>query len=171
MLSILGYHSGVEDQTNENADNPVNIPNLLDVSNYLLSISPSSFEQIISEFMKSMGYPIVKVIGTTGDGGIDIICSKSNSPDDNETIAVQCKRFRGNVGVKIAREFLGALQDNNVQNGFLITTGDFTKDCSALCQRSGKIKTINGSELSKYMIQFGLYQKFRHGLRQSAETR
>ncbi len=123
----------------------------------LQSLTPYEFEKLISEFMKYLGYSNVKVTGKTNDGGIDVLCSKFKSNGEIDKAVVQCKRYKGKVGVKIAREFYGAIADHDsIQKGYLITTGYFTKECLSFCERSEKIIPISGLQLSKYLIQFGL---------------
>ncbi len=157
MLEILGIETQVEIKQKDfrvtGQDYPLSI---MEVLSKLQSVSPSEFERIVSNLMKYMGFPIVNITGKSSDGGVDIVC-KRNNKGETEEVAVQCKRYQGKVGIKIAREFLGAIHDYSFDYGYLITTGEFTQDCLAFCQRSGKVKTISGVELSKHLIQFGLF--------------
>ena len=106
--------------------------------------------------MHYLGYPNVKVTGKSHDGGIDILSTR-NTADGIERVAAQCKRYRGNVAVHAARDFLGAISnDKTIKHGFLVTTGEFTSECLQFCQSSGMIRAIPGIELAKYVKQFGL---------------
>ena len=64
-----------------------------------------------------------RVIRSVPDDGMAIILTAS----DDERIAVQCKHWKTwNVGVKMIREFLGALKDPDIQNGIVITLRGYT---------------------------------------------
>jgi restriction endonuclease Mrr len=69
---------------------------------------------------------------------------------------VQCKRYRGPVGVNVAREFVGAIQDDeSIVKGYLVTTSDFTPECIAYCLRH-QIQLISGIQMADYVQRFGL---------------
>lgn len=129
---------------------------LLDIREKLYEIPPSDFEGLVRELMHYLGYPNVKVTGKSHDGGIDVLSTR-NTSSGIERVAAQCKRYRGNVAVSIARDFLGAISnDPSIKHGFLVTTGEFTPECLKFCLSSEKIKPISGIELAKYVKQFGL---------------
>lgn len=129
---------------------------LSEIREKLYEVSPSDFEVLVRELMHYLGYPNVKVTGKSHDGGIDVLSTR-NTSNGIERVAAQCKRYRGNVSVSVARDFLGAISnDQSIKQGFLVTTGEFTADCSRFCMSSGKIRPISGIELAKYVKQFGL---------------
>lgn len=130
--------------------------NLSEIRDKLYEITPSDFEVLVRELMHYLGYPNVKVMGKSHDGGIDILSTR-HTPNGIERVAAQCKRYRGNVAVHVARDFFGAISnDKSIKQGFLVTTGEFTAECLQFCQRSGMIRAISGIELAKYVKQFGL---------------
>ncbi|MEW6029720.1 MAG: SNF2-related protein [Chloroflexota bacterium] len=130
---------------------------LSEIREKLYEISPADFETLVRELMHYLGYPNVKVTGKSHDGGIDVLSTR-NTPDGIERIAAQCKRYRGNVSVSIARDFLGAISnDQSIKQGFFVTTGEFTAESLQFCMSSGKIRPISGIELAKYVKQFGLH--------------
>jgi len=117
---------------------------IIEIREKLYDLTPKEFEELVRDLMHYLGYPNVKVTGKTGDGGIDIISTR-NTENGIERVAAQCKRYKGNVGVSLARDFLGAITtDKTIIKGFLITTGDFTLDCRQLCEKSGVIQPISG---------------------------
>ncbi|REE96842.1 restriction endonuclease [Thermomonospora umbrina] len=63
------------------------------------------FERHVAELLRRDGFRAVRVVGRTADRGADVI---ARGPD-GEPIAVQCKRWRGNVGAVEVRNFIGAL--------------------------------------------------------------
>jgi HJR/Mrr/RecB family endonuclease len=121
----------------------------------LFEIKPYEFEDLVQQLMHYLGFPNVKVTKRSGDGGIDIISSR-NTTKGVERIAAQCKRYKGTVGVRIAREFVGAIRDDpSIVKGYLITTGDFTQDCIRFCIRNG-IEMIPGIKVTEYVKMFSL---------------
>jgi superfamily II DNA or RNA helicase len=129
---------------------------LSEIREKLYEITPSDFEGLIKELMHYLGYPNVKVTGKSHDGGIDVLSTR-NTTTGIERVAAQCKRYRGNVAVHVAREFFGAISnDKSIKQGFLVTTGEFTAECLQFCQNTGMIRAISGIEVAKYVKQFGL---------------
>jgi HJR/Mrr/RecB family endonuclease len=122
----------------------------------LYEISPSAFENLSKELLRSLGFPTVNVTGQSHDGGIDVIAVRHTADGTYRAVA-QCKRYRGTVGVEIAREFMGVMAaDKGIQKGFLITTGDFSLECLRFCEKVGVIVPIYGLQVANYIKQFGL---------------
>jgi len=129
---------------------------LEEIRQRLLKILPSQFEHISKELIRCLGYPNPKVTGKSGDGGIDILASR-NTENGIVRVAAQCKRYRGTVSASTARDFRGAITtDNTITKGFLITTGDFSRDCKSFCEQSGIIVPISGLEMARYLKDFGI---------------
>ena len=128
---------------------------LPEIREKLYEIKPSEFEGLVGELMRYQGYPNVRVIGGSHDKGIDIVSTRNTSNGTVRAVA-QCKRYHGNVGVEIARDFFGAIKnDETIKEGLLVTTGEVTPECWQFCQSNG-IRPISGIELAKYVQQFGL---------------
>jgi len=128
---------------------------LQQIQQKLLQVSPKEFEDLVARLIHYLGYPNVKVTKRSGDGGIDVLSTRFTDYGI-ERIAVQCKRYRTPVGVDVAREFLGAIQDDkSIVKGYLVTTSEFTRDCINYCQRHN-IEMINGVRMAQYTKQFGL---------------
>lgn len=130
-------------------DKPTDTP-VSQIRERLLLLSPGEFENAVCEFMRFYGYSNAKVVGKSGDGGIDI-----EAKQGMKKVAVQCKRQRKDISVGIARDFYGAMHDKGIDIGLLITTADFTPDCDAFCKRNN-IKMLNGMQLAARMKQYGL---------------
>ena len=129
---------------------------LTEIRDRLYAMTPTAFEQLVQELMHHFGYPNVKVTGRTGDGGIDVISTR-NTSDGIARVVAQCKRYRGTVGVEVARDLRGVLaSDQSIQKGFLVTTGEISRDCLAFCEKSGVIIPIDGLQVANYIKQFGL---------------
>jgi len=128
---------------------------LEEIQQQLLSVSPSKFEHVAKELIRFLGYPYPKVVGKSGDGGIDIIASQ-NTENGIVHVAAQCKRYKGTVGASEARDFMGAIAVRKIAKGFLITTGDFSRECKSFCERSRMIVPISGLEMARYLKDFGI---------------
>jgi len=129
---------------------------LSEIQEKLFTMTPSEFEHLVEELLRCFGYPNTRVTGHSHDGGIDVISTR-NTPDGMRRVIAQCKRYRGAVGIEIAREFFGVIaSDTSIEKGFLVTTGEITRECFAFCERSGVIVPINGVQVSNYVRQFGI---------------
>lgn len=127
-----------------------------EIQKRLFEITPSEFEHVVKELLHYLGYPNPKVTGRPGDGGIDVISTR-NTPDGIRRVIAQCKRYKGTVGVEVARELLGVVaSDTSIEKAFLVTTGEITGECAAFCERSGSIASINGIQVANYVRQFGI---------------
>ena len=127
-----------------------------EIQERLQTISPGDFERVVRDLLHSFGYPNSKVTGRTGDGGIDVISSRNTSEGIVRVVA-QCKRYKGTVGVEIARAFMGAIaSDNSIKKGYLVTTGEFSRECTAFCEKSGVIVALNGFQTANYVKKFGV---------------
>lgn len=114
---------------------PVNIDRLLD-------LSPHAFEVLTGQLFEALGYK-VEQSKPGRDGGVDLRLKK-----DEETAIAQCKRYRGQVGEPIVRDFFGAMGHEKVARGFIVTTGMFS--LPAQTWAAGKpIVLVDGLELMK----------------------
>lgn len=112
-------------------------------------VSPDDFENIIMELFTFIGYSVVK-LGHSGDQGIDLSCLDNST---GEKVIIQCKRYKGNVGSHIIRDFYGALTHSNAAKGYIVTTGSYTKDARQWAY--GKpIELINGEKLTQLMMTY-----------------
>jgi hypothetical protein len=116
-----------------------------------VELSPRAFEERISELLCALGYRAT-MTRPTADGGIDIEAVDLR-PLVGGKMIVQCKRYRGNVGVVAVRELYGVVNHEHAAKGALVTTGDFTSDARAFA--AGKpLELINGAQLK---IQLGAH--------------
>ena len=105
--------------------------------------------------MHYLGYPNVKVTKKSHDGGIDVLSTRLIE-NGVERVAAQCKRYKQPIGVSIAREFVGAIQDDkSIIKGYLVTTSEFSSECMTYCLRHN-IEMIPGIKIAEYVKRFGL---------------
>ena len=122
----------------------------------LLKMSPAAFERLAQELLRSSGFEAVKVIGGSGDGGIDGTAlyrfSLISFP-----VYFQCKRHKGTVGAPVVRDFRGAMAGRS-DRGLIITTGSFTSDAKREATRDGAtaLDLIDGDNLCELLKERGL---------------
>ena len=86
------------------------------------------FERFLGELFKRRGFKI-SYTATSGDYGADLILR-----DGDETIAVQAKRYSGNVGVKAVQEIIGAVRMYDATEAWVVTNSYFTKQAIKLAE-------------------------------------
>ncbi len=154
LLEIIGVKRGSVDKPTYDLHKWANL-SVDEILNQLLEIPPKEFENLVSRLMHYLGYPNVKVTKASHDGGLDVVSTRIIETGI-ERIAAQCKRYSSPIGVKIAREFIGAIQsDKSIVKGYLVTTSTFTPDCITYCIQNG-IEMIPGIKMAEYVKQFGL---------------
>jgi restriction system protein len=116
-----------------------------------------SFELLVADYYRSIGYHVVEGKGNVPDGGIDI---QMRSPN-GQLVLVQCKHWKSsNIGVKVVREMLGVLQKTGAHKALIIGIGGFTQEAIAfsngqpieLLDGSTFICIKRGAHLSKVII-------------------
>ena len=154
LLEILGVKSATQPKSKFDSQAWRNLT-FEQIRQKLYEIKPHEFEDLVQQLMHYLGFPNVTVTKRSGDGGIDVISSR-NTPKGVERIAAQCKRYKGTVGVPIAREFFGAIRDDpSIVKGYIITTGEFTQECISFCIRNS-IDMIPGIKVAEYVKMFSL---------------
>ena len=120
------------------------------------SVSPASFEQLVIDVLVGLGYggslaDAAKVVGGSGDGGIDGIIKEDRFGLDS--IYVQAKRWQGTVGRPEIQRFAGALQGQRARKGIFITSSTFTPDAVAYASNLQiSIVLIDGRQLAELMM-------------------
>ncbi len=124
------------------------------------SSSPRFFEHLVVELLVAMGYggsrkDAGEAVGQSSDGGVDGIIKEDRLGLD--VIYLQAKRWEGTVGRPIVQAFAGSLEGHRARKGVLITTSQFSPDALDYVTRiEKKIVLIDGDELAKLMIDFGI---------------
>ena len=73
------------------------------------AISPDAFERLCQRLLRESGFTEVRVTGKSGDGGIDVEGVIRFEGLISFPVMVQCKRYKGNVGSSMVRDFRGAM--------------------------------------------------------------
>jgi restriction system protein len=122
--------------------------------------SPEFFENLVVEVLVAMGYggsheDAAKVVGRSGDGGIDGIIKQDRLGLEN--IYVQAKRWEATVGRPTIQQFAGALQGQRARKGVLITTSEFSRDAVEYAAGlQNTIVLVSGAQLADLMIDYGV---------------
>ena len=91
-------------------------------------MSGVEFEEFCIAAFKKKGYS-AKPTDTTGDYGADIILKK-----DHSKIVVQCKRYKGSVGIAAVQEAIGAVGYYKADRAMVVTNSRFTPNAVNLAK-------------------------------------
>jgi restriction system protein len=108
----------------------------------LLDMKWQEFEGLVAEGFKLKGYAVTQRGGSASDGGVDLVLRKGT-----EKAFVQCKQWRATkVPVETVRELYGVMAAEGATNGFVVTSGQFTRDATDFA--SGRnIELLDGPKL------------------------
>lgn len=120
---------------------------------------PAAFERLVVDLIRRLGYggagDVASAIGRSGDGGIDGVVHEDALGLD--VVYVQAKRWEGNVGGSVVRQFAGSLSARRARKGVIITTSAFTSDARDDASRMNeRIVLVDGRSLARYMYDTGL---------------
>ena len=119
--------------------------------------TPSAFEAIVVDLLVAMGYggsveDAGKVVGKSGDGGIDGIIKQDKLGLD--FLYVQAKRWKDVVGSPEVMKFSGSLTKKHANRGVFITTSFFSKDALEYIEEMPqRIILVDGRRLASLMIE------------------
>jgi restriction system protein len=124
--------------------------------------SPRFFEGLVVDLLVAMGYggsheDAARVVGQSGDGGIDGIIKQDRLGLDN--IYVQAKRWQSGstVGRPDVQQFAGALHGRKASKGVFITTSTFSREAVEYARGvQTAIVLIDGKELAELMLDYGI---------------
>lgn len=119
---------------------------LLGTREYLVSLSPRDFEDIVIQMYRRLGY---KAQGTkmSNDMGRDGFVSK-----DGETFVIECKRYAVDkrIGRPPLQKLFAAVTEERANGGILVTTAEFTATAITY-SRKYNIELVNGQRLALLM--------------------
>jgi len=123
------------------------------------SASPGFFEKLVVDLLRKMGYGKItdknagKVVGKSGDGGIDGIIREDKLGLD--LVHIQAKRWTDSVvGSKEIQSFAGSLTSRKTNKGVFITTSTFSSEAKKFAKDCEKnIVLIDGGHLVRLMIE------------------
>jgi restriction system protein len=109
------------------------------------------FERLVGRAFASVGYRVTHTGRAGPDGGIDLVLTRGT-----EVSLVQCKHWRAQkVGVEKVRELYGLMAERGAANGFVVSTGTYTKDAAQFA--FGKNLTLVTGEQLHQLIRTGSF--------------
>lgn len=118
---------------------------------YISNLSGLDFEKEMSKTFKALGMHAT-LTSASNDRDIDIFLRNGA-----KKIAVQCKHQRAKVSPAVARDLLGAMTSESCDESLLISTGGFTSNTLAFCQKNSikKMDINDVLELRRKLISEG----------------
>lgn len=131
-----------------------------DLLSALIQMNPSKFELFCRGLLTKMGIDVDDTIGVSyvADGGLDGFGYVRSDDYRTTRVALQAKRWQGNVPAPEIDKFRGAMDKYNAEFGIFITTADFTRGAvKAARQGTRMITLINGDEICNLVAQYHYY--------------
>ena len=115
----------------------------------LQAIDPVAFERLCQRILRESGFVEVEVTKRSGDGGIDGFGTLRIGGLISFNVLFQSKRYKGNLGSDVVRDFRGAMV-GRADKGMIISTGGFTLEARREARRDGAppIDLIDGHLLA-----------------------
>ncbi|PRQ09218.1 restriction endonuclease [Enhygromyxa salina] len=131
---------------------------------WLHRATPARFEGICAELLCAMGYDQVRVVGGSGDGGVDVLAVHRDRWGHQLAVAAQAKRWSRSLGRRVVDEMIGVLVRGRLGQAILITTSDFSKAAREAGAAEPRLRLVNGAQLVELMAAHDVIVGFgRHG--------
>jgi len=95
----------------------------LDQRPNLMELSPSEFENLITNLFLKMGLE-TRLTQASRDGGVDCVAFDPR-PIFGGKVVIQAKRYKGTVGVSAVRDLYGTVHNEGASKGILVTTSGY----------------------------------------------
>ena len=123
----------------------------------LQAMDPVAFERLCQRLLRESGFIEVEVTQRSGDGGIDGFGTLRLGGLISFNVLFQSKRYKGNIGPDVVRDFRGAMV-GRADKGMIISTGGFTSEAKREATRDGAppIDLIDGRLLADKLKELEL---------------
>ena len=128
----------------------------------LKKFSPAKFEMFARKLVSKMNVEMDEKIGiqVSNDGGLDGFGYITSDDFRTARVAIQAKRWEGNVPSPEIDKFRGAMDKYNAEFGIFITTSKFSKAAiEASRQGTRTITLIDGDIITDLVAKYELYVK------------
>lgn len=109
------------------------------------NMTGEEFEHYLGYLFKKRGFKVT-ITKASGDYGADLILE-----DHDDIIAVQAKRYSGNVGVKAVQEVIGSMKMYEATEAWVVTNSYFTKQAEKLAE-TNEVYLIDRDELIEIIL-------------------
>lgn len=137
----------------------------------LLGMNPDEFESLIGKLLGVLGFADVQVTARSNDGGIDVRGTLVVGDVIRTRMAVQVKRWKGNIPSPTIQQVRGSLGAHD--QGLIITTSDFSKGARSEAAQTDKtpVALMNGEQLVALLTEHNiLVRRSSHDLIELSET-
>lgn len=120
---------------------------------YLYQTDPAEFETLVAQLLVALGFEEVTVTRISSDGGIDVRGTLVVGEVIRTRMAVQVKRWKGNVQAPIVQQVRGSLGTH--EQGLIITTSNFSKGAREEAERANAtpVALMHGRQLVDLLIE------------------
>ena len=145
----------------ESDDSVAEDPEILSWQDKLIAVlqamDPVAFERLCQRILRESGFIEVEVTKRGGDGGIDGFGTIRIAGLISFNVLFQSKRYAGNIGPDVVRDFRGAMV-GRADKGMIISTGSFTLEAKREATRDGAppIDLIDGRLLAAKLKELKL---------------
>lgn len=124
---------------------------------HLLQMDPRAFEELVGRLLEEMNYQKVRVVGQSGDGGVDVVADIQLGVTSVREV-VQAKRHKRTIQRKDLDALRGSLYRFNAVRGTIVATSRFAKGAveAAFAQGAAPITLIDGDRLIDLLIEYGI---------------
>jgi hypothetical protein len=134
---------------------------------WLSNVMPAHFEAIGAQLLEAMGYLAVRVVGGSGDGGVDVLAEHCDRWGHRTSVAAQAKRWSRSLGRRVVDEMIGVIVRGaqspigRLGQAILITTSKAAREAAAT---ESRLRLVDGAQLVELMAEHGVIVGFgRHG--------
>lgn len=122
---------------------------------YLRSIEPRMFEEVVAEIFRRKGFE-VRVTQKTRDGGLDIYAIKHEIVGTMYFV-IECKRYAESrkVGIELVQRLNGVIDPNQGHRGVLVTTSSFTSDAVKFAKPlEHRLSLRDYEDLKQWLVEY-----------------
>ena len=124
---------------------------------HLLQMEPDAFEHLVGRVLEALDYQNVKVVGRSGDGGVDVVADIELGVTSVREV-VQAKRHKRTIQRKDLDALRGSLYRFDAVRGTIVATSSFTSGTkeAAFARGAAPITLIDGDNLIDLLIEHGI---------------
>ena len=122
----------------------------------VMDLSPVQFEELVGQLLAEMGFESIEVTKYGGDGGIDVRGTLLISDVVRIKMAVQAKRWKGNIQSPTVQQVRGSLGAH--EQGLIMTTSDFSAGAIKEANQPDKtpVGLMNGEQLVTLLMEYNI---------------